>query len=88
MPSTAAPTMHDAVCELNLARTYAANLHLARTERQLIARVDAALDCARTARRFAVACGALSLATEAETLAAAIAVALTHTDSLPATVAA
>lgn len=64
--------LHIANAELSMARTYAANLHMARSEAQLVSRISMALECCAAAREAAVRGELLSLAREADQIAAAV----------------
>lgn len=77
-----------ATMELDLARTYAASLHLARTETQLVARIAMALECCAAARQAAVIGALPALVAQADELAAAVRAAITHTESAPVALAA
>lgn len=69
----AAPTHeYTATMELELARTTAASLHLARSERQLASRIGLALECCAAARQAALIGGLVHLVSQADELAAAI----------------
>lgn len=64
--------LHTASCELDMARTYAASLHLATTPRQYDSRLNMALACCAAARTAAVRGGLTNLVTQADDLVDAI----------------
>lgn len=75
----AIPTyQHTAECELDIARTIAGNLHRARTEAQLVARIASALACCETAAQAARIGGLENVARMAKELAEQISAAITH----------
>jgi hypothetical protein len=75
---------HAALAELDLARTYARSLHLAKTERQQAARLATCMACLQAARAAGVAAGMLTIVAACDELATALRAAVVQTASLAA----
>lgn len=67
---------HGIACELDLARTTAASLHLARTEAQLVSRIALVRECCAAARCLALTAARLDLVLQADDLLNAVNAAL------------
>lgn len=81
----AIPThLHTANCELDLARTTAASLHLARSEAQLVSRLALVRECCGMARQAAIIGNLPHLVVQVDELLAAVNAALAPASKIAA----